>query len=56
MEIGGGGSFNYVVYFPQVLKKVRCPITNCPSVVHITGRLREHFMYRHFFSRIVVVQ
>ena len=41
---------------PWVLKMMRCPVTGFLSVVHSAGRLREHFMYRQFFSRIVVVQ
>ena len=45
-----------MVYFPRVLKTVRCLVTGCPAVAHITGRLREHFMYRHFFLPIAVVQ
>ena len=28
----------------------------CPSIVQIAGRLREHFMYPHFQSKVVVVQ
>ena len=45
-----------MVSFPRVLKMVSGLVTGCPEVAHSVGRLREHFMYRHFFLRIVVVQ
>ena len=31
-------------------------MSGCPAVAYSAGRMREHFMYRHFFSRIEVVQ
>ena len=45
-----------MVAFPRVMKAVRCPVTGCPEVAHSAGWLREHFIYRHFFLRVVVVQ
>ena len=45
-----------MVSFPRVLKMVSSLVTGCPEVAHSVGRLREHFMYIHFFLRIVVVQ
>ena len=45
-----------MVSFPWVLKTVICLLTGYPAVAHSAGQLREHFMWRHFFSRIVVVQ
>ena len=57
MEIGGGGgAVTYVFSFLRMLKAVRCPVIGCPEVAHSTGHMTEHFMYRHFFSRIAVVQ
>ena len=53
---GGGGVVTYVVSFPWVLKAVIFPLPGCPAVAHSFGRMREHFMYRHFFSRIVVFE
>ena len=44
----GGGTTTYVVYFPRVLQKVKCLVPGCPVVAHSAGRLRKHFMYRHF--------
>ena len=45
-----------MVSFPCVLKTVKYLVTGCPEVAHSTGRLRKLFVYRHFFSRIAVVQ
>ena len=45
-----------MVYFPRVLKTVICPVLGCPEIAHSAGRMRENFMYRHFFARIAVVQ
>ena len=56
VEMGGGGGVTYVVSFPQVLNTVRFLVTDFLAVAHSAGRLREHFMNKHFFPRIVVVQ
>ena len=42
--------------FPRVLQEVKCPVSKCPVIVHSAGRLREYFMYRHFGSKVAVVQ
>ena len=39
-----------------MLKTVRCLVTGCLEVAHNAGCMREDLMYRHFFSRIAVVQ
>ena len=52
----GGGPTTYVVSFPKVLQEVRCPVSGCPEVAHSTGRLRKHFMFCHFISKVEVVQ
>ena len=52
----GEGPDTYVMSFPGILQSVRCPVPGCPAVCHSAGRLREHFMFRHFRSRILVVQ
>ena len=45
VERGAGGeAVTYVFTFPWVLNMVICPLAGCPEVVHITGRIREHFM------------
>ena len=45
-----------MVYFPRVLNTVRCPVLYYPAVVHSAGRMKENFMYRHFFSRVAAVK
>ena len=52
----GGGLTTYVVSLPKVLQEVRCPVTGCPAVAHSAVRLRKHFMYSHFLSKMAVVQ
>ena len=45
-----------MVSFPRVLKKVRFPVPGFLSLAHSAGYMREHFIYRHFFSQKVVAQ
>ena len=52
----GRGPTIYVVSFPRVLQEVKCPVTGCPEVAHSAGRIHKHFIYRHFQSKVVVVQ
>ena len=52
----GGGPTTYVVSFPKVLQEVRFPVPGCPAMAHSAGRLRKHFMYRHFRSKVMVFQ
>ena len=51
VEIGGGGMETYVVSFPQVFKSVTCVLEGCPAREHNPGRLRDHFMDRHWKSK-----
>ena len=55
-EKGGGETATYVVPPPRVLKTVKCPVPGCQAVVHITSRLRENFMYKHFRLQVAVAQ
>ena len=52
----GEGPTTYVVSFPRILQSVRFPVLGCPAVAHSAVRLREHFMFQHFWSWIAVVQ
>ena len=52
----GRGKNTYVVSFPMVLQEVKCLVPRCPEVAHIAGRLRKHFIYRNFQSKVAVVQ
>ena len=45
-----------MVDFPWVPKTVICPVSGCTEVAHSAVWMREHFMYRHSFARIAVVQ
>ena len=42
--------------YSRILKYVECPVPGCPSKSHIAGRMREHFMYRHFHVKFTVMQ
>ena len=52
----GEGPTTYLVSFPMVLHSARCLVPGFPAVAHSVGRLREHFMFRQFWSQIAVVQ
>ena len=56
VDEGGGGTTTYVMPFPKVLKEVRCPVPGCPAVVHRERRLRKHFMFCHFRSKVALFQ
>ena len=45
-----------MVSFPWLLKLVVCPVYGCPVRVINPGRLREHFMYRHWKSKVAILQ
>ena len=52
----GGETTTYVVSLPRVLQTVKCLVPGCPAVPHSVGRIWEHFMYHHFWSKVAVVQ
>ena len=52
----GGGTTTYVVSFTKAIQEAICPVPGCPAVAHSAGRLREHFMFWHFRSKVAVVQ
>ena len=45
-----------MVYFHRVLKTMLCPVPGSLAIENIVGRLWEHFIYRHFHSRVELVQ
>ena len=55
VNAGGGESTTYVVSFPGILNLVECPFPG-QAISNSSGRMRENFMYRHFFSRVDVMQ
>ena len=56
VETGGGGSDTYVVYLPRVLTLVVCTVEWLPARGQKLGRLREHFMYRHWKAQVSILQ
>ena len=56
VDIRGGGPEIYKVSLPRILKSVECPLERCPARAKKTGRLREHFMYQHWKSRVAIMQ
>ena len=52
----GVGLTTCMVSFPRVLQEMDFPVPGCPGVPHSAERIREHFMYRHFQSKVTVVQ
>ena len=54
--VGRGGPETYVVYFLRVLKSVVFPVYECPERANNPGRLREHFMYWHWKSKVEILQ
>ena len=52
----GDGTNTYMVSLSPILKSVICPVPGCPAKAHCAEILWENFMFRHFWSEIVVVQ
>ena len=51
---GGWGTSYLCGFLPPGAEDGEMP--GCLAVAHSAGRMRENFMYRHFFARIAVVQ
>ena len=56
VDFGGGGLEVYKVSFYRILKSVDCPVEGCPAKAKTPGRLREHFMFRHWKSKVAIFQ
>ena len=56
IEVGGRVPDTYVVSFPCVLKLVVCLVDRCLARAHNPGRLRVHFMYQKWYSRVAILQ
>ena len=56
VDVIWGGLTTYVVSLPKVIQEVRCQVPGCPAVAHRAVRLQELFMYRHFISKMAVIQ
>ena len=55
LEIGRRVPEMYVVSFPRVLKLVASQVYGCPVRAQNPGRLRKHFMYRHWNLRVALL-
>ena len=56
MDVGVGGLEVYKVSLPQILKSVECPEKGSPTKAKTPGRLRENFMFRHWKSKVAILQ
>ena len=56
LDKGGAEPAMNWVSLPRVINRVKCPVPRCTTVAHSAGHLRDHFMYRHFHSRVAMVQ
>ena len=56
VDVGGGGLEVYKVSFPWILKSVDCQVEGCPAKAKTPERLREHFMFRHWKSKVAILQ
>ena len=56
VHIGGGGPETYRVCFPRILKLVVFLVNGCLSRKNNPGRLKRHFMYQHWNSKVSILQ
>ena len=56
VDVARGRIKTYMVSFPQVLKSVACPVVGCLKKVNNPGKLREHFMYCKWKSKVAIIQ
>ena len=56
VDIGRGGLDTYVVYLPRVMKSVACPVEGCPEKAKNLKIIIDHLMYKHWMSKIAVIQ
>ena len=56
VDVGGGGLEVYKVSFPWILNLVDSPVEGCPAKAKTPGRLRENFMFRHWKSKVNILQ
>ena len=56
VDVDRGRPDTYVVFFPQILKSVVRPVAGGPARSKKPGRLREHFMSRHWKANVDIVQ
>ena len=52
----GCGKDIYRVSFHPVLTSMTCPVEGWPEKSHTLGRLKKHFIYRHWKAQVAIVQ
>ena len=45
-----------MVYFPQVLNLVACPVEGCSARDHTPGRLQQQFMCQHVKAKLAILK
>ena len=56
VDVGGAGTDIYKASFPLIIKWVECPVEGCPEREKTPGILKENFMYRHWKSKVAILQ
>ena len=56
VDVGGGGLEVYKVSFPRILKSVDSLVEVYPAKPKNLVRLREHFMFSHWKSKLAILQ
>ena len=56
VDVERGGLETYKVLFLRILSSVGCPVEGCTARANTRGRLRDHFMYRHWKSKVDTMQ
>ena len=56
VDVIRGGTDTYKVLFPPILKLVGYPVEGCQERANTPGIFREHFMYRHWNSKVDIMQ
>ena len=56
VDFGVWGTGLYVVSFPCVLTLLEYMLEGFPERAHDPGRIREHYIYRHWKSQIAILR
>ena len=56
VDVRVGGLEVYKVSFPRILNLMDYSVKGCPAKEKAPGRLREHFMFRHWKSKVAILQ
>ena len=56
VDTEGGGRETYVVYLPCVMTSMAFTVGGCLEMDHTLVRLWKNFMYRHWDTRVIILQ